>query len=365
MIFSQRDVDLLKLLRWCQYIRWRDLCAVFSEAEIKNLMCMGYISAYKKSDVLQLSAAGRAFVRSLLGGNCPNSKQSYHQSAMQRRLRVSKIVLTAYKAGFNVFRREMGAGIEPSTLCLTSVMRVNGKNPWGNARTAAIINCGKLVCSAHYVCPGIGNVMMEDEVAGLYKQTANLEFEKRGFVFSGESYQSIIEELDSVTEDNVFKLIGYGDMYHESILPVYLLSCDDIGALQLRIMSVPEYRQWISRMVLGDKYEEVDGEVEEWDAMYDGKPFVVAVDMELRRIDSAVKAAEEQGYNQITIIGFKTQAETVLYPRYRDTGRARVFTFTEEAEKDLMTTLGIGEINQEPYVTEKGDVLDAPLIRTR
>ena len=365
MIFSRRDIDLLKLLRWCQYIRWGDLCAVFSEAEIKNLMCVGYISVYKKSDVLQLSAAGRAFVHSLLGGNCPNSKQSYHQSAMQRRLRVSKIVLTAYKAGFDVFAQKPGGEIAQPALCLTSVMRINGKNPWGNARTAAIINYGKLVCSAHYVCSGIGNVMVEDETAGLYNQTANLEFEKRGFIFAGESYQSVIEELNSVTEDNVFKLIGYGDMYRESILPVYLLSCDDIGALQLRIMSVPEYRQWISRMVLSDKYKEADGEVEEWDAMYDRKPFVVAVDMDLRRIDSAIKIAEERGYNQVTVIGFKTQAETVLYPRYRDTGRARVFTFTEEAEKDLMTTLGIGEIKQKPYVTEKGDVFDAPLIRTR
>ena len=41
MILSQRDVDILKLLCWCQFIQPRDLRGLATEAERKNLMGLG------------------------------------------------------------------------------------------------------------------------------------------------------------------------------------------------------------------------------------------------------------------------------------------------------------------------------------
>ncbi len=40
MIFSHRDVDILKLLCWCQFIQPRDLRGIAPEGDRKNLMGM-------------------------------------------------------------------------------------------------------------------------------------------------------------------------------------------------------------------------------------------------------------------------------------------------------------------------------------
>ena len=58
------------------------------------------------------------------------------------------------------------------------------------------------------------------------------------------------------------------------------------------------------------------------------------------------------------------QAEAVLYARYRDTGMARVFTLTEAALTDFLggpPTLYTPTRTQ--FLTEKGDVVDAPPIQ--
>ena len=37
MMLSQRDFDILRLLRWCRMIRSKELCEAFSEDEVMNL----------------------------------------------------------------------------------------------------------------------------------------------------------------------------------------------------------------------------------------------------------------------------------------------------------------------------------------
>jgi hypothetical protein len=363
VLFSQRDIDILKLLRWCQYIRQADLRAAFSEAELTNLMYLGYVREYKASGVLMLSSQGDALLQGLFGPALPQITRSYHQSAIQRKLRIAQIMLTAYRAGLPVFLSKLGDIVNAPALCLSSVARAQGRNPWGNSRIAAIAAIGDLVCAVHYVCPEIGALMLEDEISGFYNQTANLEKYQRAFIFAGESYPSILKELANCSEADRYKLIRYGDAYEQIRLPIYLLSCDAVGAMQLRMMSAPNYRKRLSLLALNDYYQPPPRQVPEWDAMYQGAPFVVAVDMELRRMDAAIWAARERGYSTVTMVALKAQAEAVLFDRYRDTGLARVFVLTDEVAVEALDGLEINMPAQKPYLTEKGSVVDAPLIQ--
>ena len=43
MILSQRDVDALRLLCWCQFISPKDLSGVVTEAERKNLIGAAFL----------------------------------------------------------------------------------------------------------------------------------------------------------------------------------------------------------------------------------------------------------------------------------------------------------------------------------
>ena len=91
----------------------------------------------------------------------------------------------------------------------------------------------------------------------------------------------------------------------------------------------------------------------------------MAADMDLRRVDAAIRAAHDQGIKQIAIAALRGQAETVLFPRYRDTGLARVFVLTDEAVSEVT---GRPPVPYAPprtqFITSKGDVVDAPSFQT-
>jgi hypothetical protein len=327
-------------------------------------MCLGLIRTYKASEILLLSSKGNIFLREVVGVEFPNANRSYHQSAIQRRLRVAPVMLTAYRAAIPVFTIHAEELIEFPTLYLSAVARVGGKNPLGNSRIAALLNLGDLICAVHCVCPDIGTLTLEDELARFYQQTARIKTGQRAFLFAGESYRSILQELAQTSDVNDRKLIYYGDVYRQLHLPIHLLSCDEVGAMQLRMMTMPDYRHRLSLLALNDQYQPSPKDVPEWDAMYQGNPFVVAVDMELRRLDTAIRVAKERGYPKITMVALQAQAEAVFYNQYRDTGLARVFVLTDEIVTEALNGLKLHMPIQKPYLTPKGAVVDAPIIQT-
>ena len=49
VIFSERDIDALRLLCWCQYIRTEDMGELLTETEQCNLMLLGLMRQHKRS----------------------------------------------------------------------------------------------------------------------------------------------------------------------------------------------------------------------------------------------------------------------------------------------------------------------------
>ncbi|MDY3691387.1 MAG: hypothetical protein SO072_05390, partial [Dysosmobacter sp.] len=96
MIFSVRDIDVLRLLYWCQNIRPDDLSSISTEAERENLLALGFIKLHEKSNTLTITANGKAFLHVVLEGAVPNLTISYREEIIERRMRLSQIVLTAY-----------------------------------------------------------------------------------------------------------------------------------------------------------------------------------------------------------------------------------------------------------------------------
>ena len=59
MVFCVREIEALRLLGWCQYIRPAQLLRVVSETELSNLLAMKLIKYHSKSEALILTAEGR------------------------------------------------------------------------------------------------------------------------------------------------------------------------------------------------------------------------------------------------------------------------------------------------------------------
>ena len=187
MLFSVRDVDVLRLLCWCQNIRPQDLNSISTKAERENLMALGFIKLHERSGTLTLTGSGRTLLELIFNGAIPSLSLSYHGTAIERRIRLSRLMLSAYQAGIDVFAPEVNVAREIPSLFLTSITRTRGRNSWGSSRVAAILSLGGIYYAAHYVCPGIGRMAVNDELAAFHNHTNFGKNTQRAFLFAGSS----------------------------------------------------------------------------------------------------------------------------------------------------------------------------------
>ena len=365
VLFSVRDIDVLCLLCWCQNMCPDDLNCISTEIERENLIHLGYIKRHERSNTLTITESGKAFLRVLRKGAVPDLTYSYRPEVIERRVRLSRVIRTAYYAGLDVFTTSASSMSSQSTVFLSAITRNRGRNAWGSSRVGAIANLGGTYYAVHYVCPGIGRMAVNDELKAFHNHTNFGPNTQRAFIFAGPTYADVIEEIKIRDEKKDVKLIRYGEAYRGLKSPIHLLSCDDTGARQLQIMAVPNYREKLARLMLRDDYQPPPKDVPAWDGMFDGSPFVLGVDMNLRRIDAAIRIAKQRGCMPILLAALYGQGDAVLLSSYKDTGLADVFTVTEPILTDLLGREP--ELYKPPrtqYVTEKGDVVDAPLIQT-
>lgn len=363
MILSERDIDALRLICWCQYVLPVDLGYVVTDTELINLVSCGLLKYHTRSQAVTLTSKGRNLLQSTVIAALPSLTKSYHDTAIQRRLRQSILALTAYHSGINIFTTQPEQLCASQSLFLSALTRDRGTNPWGNSRIAALAHIGDMAYAIYCIYPDVGKLVLIDELTAFANQTAQISNISRAVIFAGESYTDILTELE-VSGDADTKLIRYGDAYRSLQLPVHLLSCDDTGAVQLQIMSAPDYRRKLTQAALKGQYQPPPEDAPPWDAIFQGLPFVMAADMDLRRVDAAVRLARGRGIRQTAIAALRGQAETVLFPRYRDTGLARVFILTDEAVSEVTGRPPVPYVPpRTQFVTPKGDVVDAPPIQ--
>lgn len=365
MIFSVRDIDVLRLLCWCQNVMPDDLNGISAAAERENLTALGLMKLHKRSGTFTITTSGKELLHVILEGAVPDVTFSYREPMIERRVRLSRLVLTAYHAGVDVFTTTVSRVPGQNTLFLTAVTRNRGHNPWGSARVGGIAYLGDTYYAAHYVCPGIGRMAVNDELAAFHNHTNFGKDTRRAFLFAGPTYTDIIEELKERDEKRDTKLIRYGEAYRGLRDPIHLLSCDETGARQLQIMAVPDYRIKLAKLMLRSAYQSAPEDAPAWDGIFNGHPFVIGVDMNLRRIDAAIAGAKKRGCLPISLAALDGQGDAVLLRRYKDTGYAVIYKVTESVLTELFghpPSLYVPPRTQ--YLTVKGDVVDAPLIQT-
>ncbi len=362
MMLSCRDLDILRLLRWCRFVLAENLTGGFSKVEVQNLEILRLIKLYQPAQAYTLTAAGNRLLDAAFPKLPAAVAPAYKAADTIRRIRQAKLMLTAYQAGVSVFTTDVSALCEQA-MFLPMIARNRGANPWGSTRVAALLHTGNLMCAIHWVSPGIGCVALTDELTAFQNHTASIPAKQRAIIFAASSYEEILAELDAGQEIQNTRLQSYREVYDCLKLPLLLLPCNETGCLQLRIMGVPNYRELLARIILKSHYVPPPADRAMYDALYQGVPFVMAADMDLRRIDAALDAARLDGLSQIALAALPEQVEVVLNRRYRETGKARVFTITESALRELLGSIVPYTPPDLPFYTSEGSVLDVPPLK--
>ena len=344
-------------------IRSKELCEAFSKDEVLNLSA---------AQMIRFSDAAKAWLLTPCGNRVLDSAgfvlpaataPTYREPDITRRLRLAQIVTTTYSAGVNVFLTKEAELQSPPSLFLPFLHRNRGSNPWGSTRVAALLHTGDLMCAIHWVSPGIGCVALTDELTAFQNHTAAIPTKQRTMIFAASNYEEILAELDAGQENQNTRLQSYREVYDCLKLPLFLLPCNETGCLQLHILGTPNYRELLAKIILKSHYVSPPTNRAMYDALYQGVPFVMAADMDLRRIDAAVEAARSDGVSQIALAALPEQVESVLNRRYREPGKARVFTITESALRELLGSTVPYAPPDLPFYTSEGSVLDVPPLK--
>ena len=362
MIFTTRDLDILRFLRWCRFVLAKDLTGVFSKGEVQNLEILRLIKLYSPAQAYTLTAAGNRLLDTAFPKLPAAVAPAYKAADTIRRIRQAKLITTAYQAGVPVFTTDVSALCEQA-MFLPMIARNRGSNPWGSTRVAALLHTGDLMCTIHWVSPNIGCVALTDELTAFQNHTAAIPAKQRAMIFAASSYEEILAELDAGRENQHTRLQSYREVYDCLKLPLFLLPCNGTGCLQLRILGTPNYRELLARIILKSHYVQPPANRTMYDALYQGVPFIMAADMDLRRINVALDAARSDGLPQIVLAALPEQVETVLNRRYRETGKARVFTITESALRELLGSIAPYAPPDLPFYTSEGSVLDVPPLK--
>lgn len=149
MMLSQRDFDILRLLRWCRMIRSKELCEAFSKDEVMNLSAAQMIRFSDAAKAWLLTPCGNRILGSAGFVLPPATAPTYREQDITRRLRLAQIVTTAYAAGVNIFLTKVSELQSKPSLFLPFLHRNRGSNPWGSTRVAALLHTGDLMCAIH------------------------------------------------------------------------------------------------------------------------------------------------------------------------------------------------------------------------
>ena len=200
MIFTTRDLDILRFLRWCRFVLAKDLTGVFSKGEVQNLEILRLIKLYQPAQAYTLTAAGNRLLDAAFPKLPAAVAPAYKAADTLRRIRQAKLMTTAYQAGVSVFTTDVSALCEQA-MFLPMIARNRGSNPWGSTRVAALLHTGDLMCAIHWVSPGIGCVALTDELTAFQNHTAAIPATQRAMIFAASSYDEILAELEGAQDE--------------------------------------------------------------------------------------------------------------------------------------------------------------------
>ena len=249
----------------------------------------------------------------------PPTKRPYAQSpALRRRLEVGTILLTC-----------IGAGIEPAfgkvehlkrqpVFFPAFALRNAGGNLMNAAGCAGFGHWGSTAYMTLYVSAQNTGFVMTNELghlhnlASVFSETLDTP---QALILAGESYQSVYEVLTKKTlskRHGKKGFVDYSEAYQKLSIPACIVSCDNTGVMQLAVMRQTDYRARIAQAAFGARWDSKDDGIPEADGHVDGNPLVIAVDMDLRRLDRVCTAAVRQGRKEIMVAALEGQMSGLL-----------------------------------------------------
>jgi hypothetical protein len=317
MILDNFDLLMLRLAGKYRWLPSGSLGAFRQDAHkagIDALFGLGFMKAARGGKYVMLTQKGCKFLRGLGHPADGAGNRAYENNpALRRRLEVCRVMLTALRAGTDTLRDGVDSLREQPVFYPAFALRTGEGNLMNAASCVGFGHWGDAVYMLQYAGAESRGMYLSNELSrlrGIAAVYGGLNA-PAAMIFAGESCAEVYERVQRAApreaqSRTVRGFTDYADAYRLCDVPVHLLSCDETGAVQLAIMSEPGYRDKIAFAAFGGKLTR-DADIPGADGCVDGRPLVIAADMDVRRVFRVIAEAQRLGRREVMLAALRGQ----------------------------------------------------------
>ena len=305
---TETMLPAMRLIGWCKNIDRR--CAeqfpdIFRPSLMRALVKGGFLRPYTEAYGWRLTADG---YRWLAVHGYPIQPDQHTQRA-KRRFDNAAVAVTMYAAGISPFQDGVPAFCEQGGYLPAFILRArDGQHALNSNQVVGFLRLADVLLAVHYPYPD-RRIIPQREYDCTERMMLRTGCVDMGYLFCGESYASVYRSLVGGEDDNSRKQRrDYASLFRQCRY-AYLLPCDRLGAVQLQVMHIPDFRKQLAPE-LGDRADEMASlgmpDCDFWDLHY-RLPGCIVLDMELCRISRAACQAMEAGYPGLVLSAAEAQ----------------------------------------------------------
>ena len=358
MVFSQADIEVLRLCAWCKDLP-APLCRNIPQDILEWLELLALIRKAESGPSYRMTPKGISFLEQI--GFCVSADGQYRSGdILKRRLQTAEICSFFWRFGVDVFcempRTEKGT---ETFLPSFSMRRKENTNILGGSRLCGFYYTDHAVFVPYYITPNNEGVYPAVEQRTFRAESLSLG-KMPHVIYTG--CGTLEELLALVRAEKVRKEKCTTDSFWEAIpkygCPVAVVPMDENGMRQLRILRVPDYKERLLRSLLGKSYlppvlSQSDGRSKE-----NKTTCIVGFDCNISRFESIIQQCKGEPH----IIVLSTQFHAIE-PLFFGRNVAVSAVDIGDVERLLGIPSELPLLSPMPFLTEKGEPIYVPPIR--
>ena len=363
MVLTVRELELLKLLCWCRTIPPSEVwfSEIYGARDLRLMEHLGFAAVSRNRKYIRprpgaydlLQSVGYSFY----GDVTPQTKQQ----TLDRWNTAARILFTFYLSGVDVFTDNIDTA---PNIYLSALAAKGGSigNPFGNTKFYGILRTAEMLYLVFYM-DEIG-VYFQKELTLFHSYTDKVSVGRTGLIFMGESLAEISESVlrtEQNEEQSVKKKYhadSFAKVFSVTSLSVHFVPIGKSGAQMLRYLTMEKYRERLSRTILRGSYQSPYEGLTDTDAIHFQAPHlpaVVALDLDIKRMDRALAAAQERGFPKIVLYALPEQT---AFLRGRYDGQADIIAVDAARLEQEIVGKEFIQDRSAPYMTKDGRWVD-------
>ena len=352
MLFDNAEIQVLRLCAWCKNLP--SSCRNIPAAILETLARLKLIRLSRNQLAYRCTPEGFSLLQAAQLPCLPDKDYRSSGDKLQRRLQTAEITSFFWRYGADVFAEALPAEKQDNIfLPAFALRRQQHANILGGAKLTGFYYTNKTVFIPYFIDADNNGIFPEVEQR-TFRAEMLLRGRKPHVLYTGDGDLGRLVETVLYKKERSPKATTayYIDAMKKFGCPVAIVPMTEDGMRQLRILSVPDYRQRLMKNILGRNY--LPPASPHTDGRNQTEDFIIGIDCNISRFNHAMRSKRR---TNIFILPFQAEAVQELV------AGSKVSCYVlniEQTEQFLGLPQELPVIDHTPYQTEKGGYVNVP-----